>query len=103
MIRRFGLATIILGLTSCATPAPAPETVVTEACNTYGRSLSVLAAARYQNRLTADQIAAVDQANTIVFPLCTAPTPPTGASTVIESLNRTLEALIFSANQGQPT
>lgn len=98
MIRRTLAAALILGLAGCATASP--ELLVTEACATYGRSLSVLAAARYQGRLTPAQIATVDSSNSIVVPLCTAPTPPAGASTVVDSINRTLEALIFEASQG---
>lgn len=100
MIRRFCAAFLVSGLAACATPAPAPETIVTEACNVYGRSLSVLAVARIQGRLTPEQIATVNQSNSIVVPLCTAPTPPAGAATVIESVNRTLEAMIFESNRG---
>lgn len=94
-------AVLVVGLAGCTTTTPpSPEAVVTESCLAYGHSLSVLAAARYQGRLTPAQIATVNQANSVVVPLCTTPTPPTGAATVIDSVNQTLENLIFQVNQG---
>lgn len=87
---------LIAFLSACQVPAPAtPQGTVLQSCTVYGRSLSLLAAARYQGRLNADQIASVDALNTVVLPVCTASYPPADAQATLDSANRALEALIF--------
>lgn len=85
---------LLLGLAACQV-TPTPQAYVLQSCAVYGRSLSVLAAARYQGKLNAEQIASVDAINTTVLPICLAPVPPSGAQATLDNANRTLEALIF--------
>lgn len=94
MIRRLCALSLAFSLMACA--AATPEATITQSCATYGRSLSTLAAARYQGRLSADQITAIDNLNTIVIPVCTAPTPPANGQAVLDGANQALEALIFT-------
>lgn len=95
-MKHFAFPLILLAMAACVTPAPVtPQGAVLQSCSVYGRSLSTLAAARYQGKLNADQIASVDALNTVVIPVCTSTTPPADAQATLDSANRALETLIF--------
>lgn len=82
-------------LWACAQQPPLAQ--LTQACSAYTSTLNVLSAARTQGRLSAEQIARVDEANTVALTLCAAQTPPIGSGDIVEQLNAQLEALIFES------
>lgn len=69
-----GAVAALAQLFGCATPASTQQSVYAS-CVAYERSLTALTPLRAAHRLSADQIAAVDQAVTIAGPICSGPIP----------------------------
>lgn len=84
----------LLIVAACTTD---PRVSVIQGCNAYGSSLSILAAARAQGRLTDGQIDAVNQTLPVALSTCGADTPPPDAQASIDLINATLERIIFES------
>lgn len=92
MRKFFIISTLIL--TACAIN---PKAQVIQGCNAYGSSLSILAAAKSQGRLTPEQIKAVNDTVPTALAICGAETPPADAQTALAAVNAQLERIIFQS------
>lgn len=98
MLKQLAACALVLGITACSNPetTKAVKVGTTETCAAYGRALMV--AIRMKPKLTAQQIAIVDHANSVVVPICTAPNPPDISS--VNAITEQLMAVLAVTGQG---
>ncbi len=88
---------LALALVGC-TPTQTTQGA-TSLCNSAANSLKVLTTARAAGKLSAAQVQSVHDAETLIDPVCTAPTPPIDAAAAASNLAAGLAALVTVQSQ----
>jgi hypothetical protein len=117
MTRKFFVSTVAVavmagslvalgGLVGCSSlntaVAPAVSQGAISLCNAAGNALTVLASARAQGKLSAQQVAEVHDAETLTDPVCLSPTPPSDAAAAARAFATGLAALVDLQMQVKP-